>query len=141
MPITDKPHIERADAKPKKLSDKHLALARRGAELTRLIKDHKTELDTINEQLKKDIGHGVTLVLPEEHRIPIAQSVSHAIDDAAGLKSHLGARKYNLYVKTTVSTKPAPVLLELAESSADVAAFLKQKTSVSVKYLPIKTQQ
>lgn len=141
MAITDNPHIEQDGNKPRKLSDKHLALARRGAELTRLIKDQQTELKKINDQLKKEIGPGVSIVLPEECRIPIAESVSKAIGDQAGLKGYLGTRKFNLMTTQKVTVSPSATLLELAENSEEVAAFMTDKKSVSVKYLPIKTQK
>lgn len=136
-----KPHIE-IDGKPaKKLSDKHLALVRRGAELTRLIKDQKTELDKVNDQLKKDLGPGVSIVVPEEVRVPIAESISQAIGNVDGLKKELGTRKFNLMVTTNTTFKPTAVLLDLASECKDIADCLTEKTSVSVKYLPIKTQK
>lgn len=141
MANTEQPHILNEDGTTKKLSDKHLALARRGAELTRLIKDQKTELDKVNDQLKKEIGPGVSLVLPEECRIPIAESISYSISDAAALKQQLGTRKFNLMVTTAIAYKPDAVLLDMAKDSAEVAEHLSERRSVSVKYLPIKTQK
>lgn len=131
--------IECADGTEKKLSDKHLAMVRRGAELTRLIKDAKKELDDINAQLKKHPGINVSIVLPNEVRVPISESVSMSIKDADALKEHLGTRKFNQLVKTTVSHKPNDKLIDLAESDDSVAEHLSQRTTKTVKYLPIKT--
>lgn len=141
MSVIDKPHIFGSDESTKKLSDKYVAMARRGAELTRIIKDAKAELDTINSQFKSDIGPGVSLVLPNECRIPISESVSRSLEDEAGLKAHLGTRKFNMLVTTTTSYKATPTLLDMAENSGEIAAFFSEKTSMAVKYLPIKTQK
>ncbi|MGH1429786.1 MAG: hypothetical protein ACRBB4_01580 [Neptuniibacter sp.] len=141
MANTDLPHIELADGKTKKLSDKHLAKLRRGAELTRLIKDQQSELKKINDELKKDIGPGVSIVLPEELRSPIAESVSTSIGDADALKDHLGTRRFNQVVNRTETLKPTDTLLNMAETDEVVNQCLNRKTSVSVKYLPIKTQK
>lgn len=141
MANTDLPHVELADGKTKKLSDKHLAQIRRGAELTRLIKDQQTELKKINDGLKKEIGSGVSIVLPEELRSPIAESVSTSIGDVDALKGHLGTRKFNQVVDRKETFKTTDTLLNMAETDEVVEQCLSHKKSVSVKYLPIKTQK
>lgn len=137
----DKPHIERADDTTQPLSNKHLSLVRRGAELTRLIKDEKKELDDINNTLKKDIGPGVSIVLPNEVRVPIADQPRVSIADAEGLQKHLGTRQFNKVVAKSVSHKPTDTLFELENDDATISNFLKRVSSVAVKYLPIKTQK
>ncbi|MGI1671963.1 MAG: hypothetical protein K6L74_16795 [Neptuniibacter sp.] len=141
MANTELPHIELGDGKTKKLSDKHLAKVRRGAELTRLIKDQKTELKKINDELSKDLGPGVSIVLPEELRSPIALSVSTSIGDEDALKQHLGTRKFNQVVERKETLKVTYTLLNMAETDEVVDGCLSRRTSVSVKYLPIKTQK
>ncbi len=138
---TDKPHIVIDDKPTASLSTKHLAMVRRGNEITRQMKDLKAELDGINTTLKKDIGPGHTLVLPTECRTPIAESVSQSIKDSAALKAHLGTRKFNRLVACTESFKPTAELLTLAQSDAAVNACLGQRVSVAVKYLAINAKK
>ncbi len=142
--ITERPHIEIEGNKPKKLSDKHVALVRRGAELTRLIKDQQTELKKINDQLKKEIGPGVSLVLPEEVRVPISESFTQSINDVDLLRAVLG-RRFNKLVDRSESFKPTAELLSLTLLADDEAfainSCLATRTSQTVKYLPIKTQK
>jgi hypothetical protein len=135
----DKPHIEFGDGATKKLTDKQIALVRRGAELTRMLKDHKKELDEINDQLKKDIGPGVSLVLPNEVRVPITAQPRVSITDADGLKNHVGTRLFNKVVAVSISYKPTDGLFELEAQDAFISEFLNRASSVAVKYLPIKT--
>ncbi len=141
MSNTEQAHIEMADNKTKKLSDKHLAKIRRGAELTRLIKDSQTELKKINDELKKDIGPGVSIVLPGEIRVPILEQPSVSIGDIDALKEHLGTRKFNQVVDRKESFKPTDTLINMAETDATVESCLTRKAPVAVKYLPIKTQK
>lgn len=141
MSITEKPHVQGKDGKIKKLSDKHLSLVRRGGELTRLLKDQKVELNKINDELKAAFGPDVSIILPNEFRAPIAESITKSLSDEAGLREHLGTRKFNLLVTTNTSYKPSPTLLEMAEESEEIAEFFSDKTTLAVKYLPIKTQK
>lgn len=141
MADTDLPHIELADGKTKKLSDNHLAKVRRGAELTRLIKDSQAELKKINEELKSDIGPGVSVILPGEVRSPIMEQPSVSIGDIEALREHLGTRKFNQVVDRKETFKPSDTLINMAESDAAVESCLTRKVSIAVKYLPIKTQK
>lgn len=138
---SDVPHIELADGSTKKLTAAQLAMVRRGAELTRLMKDYKKELDEINTKLKAQPGSGVSIVLPAEVRVPIADTESISIADADGLKQHLGTRKFNQQVTTSVSYKAKADLLESYETDKALQKFFSVKQTTAVKYLPIKTQK
>jgi len=141
--MSDVPFIELADGTTKKLTDKQLALVRRGAELTRLLKDQKKELDGINDQLKKSPGVGVSIVLPNEVRVPISEVFTDFIADPDGLKTYLGTRVFNQLVKSTTSYKTTDALLDKAygdDADENVSDYLDKKRSEAVKYLPIKTK-
>lgn len=129
-------HAETANGN-KKLKAAHVADARRGHQLTCLMKDYKKELDEINARLKKDFTPGDVLVLPGEVRVPIFESVSNSIGDADGLKEKLGTRQFNKLVKRSETFKPTDDLLALE----DALPFLKKRISVSVKYLPLDTEE